>query len=217
MENGGSGAIKKVGVRVESRFHEIDDEASEIYCYFAEMADAVTEAGSELLYGGGFFTSDEITPEAMTELTGLVRDLMTADEKKISIYTEGELISSDGRIEIRYREPDAEGSDGELGMGRTLTSITFDEAERGLVTITRTGDVNSALTLERGVSHTCAYNTCGAPFILYSTAKRVENGITADGGSLDMIYTVGTQYGIAQYNRVSVNVTVMEDRRECRS
>lgn len=196
--------VKKVGVRIESRFHEIEDDTSEAFCYFAEMVDSVSASGGEIFAGIG---DEEFTASDAEELTGLVRDLLLSNDENISIYTEGELRTRDGRVEVRYREPDDA-----LGLGSSVTSITFDEADRDIVTITRGGEITMALVLERGVRHACAYNTPVMPMIIYTTAKRVDNRLTDAGGALDLIYTVETQGGAAQFNRVTVTVNVMEDQ-----
>lgn len=193
--------IKKVGIRIESRYHEIDEDAGEAYCYFAEMVDAVAEFDEELEDG----SEDKLTADEAAKITKLIRDIFEEEDEAVEIYTEGELYCGDGKIEVRYREPSEV-----TGMGESVTSISFEESDRDIVTITRGGDVYSALVLERGVRHACAYNTDTMPFIIYTMAKRIDNGLTESGGVLDMIYTVEAQHGAAQFNRVTVTVTEQE-------
>ncbi len=188
---------KKVGIRVVSRFHVIEPDTSEALCYFAEMMDSAVDDGED----GSAFTKDDAD-----ELFGIMRDALGTDDDCIDIYTEGELYVGDGKLELRYAEPEEV-----TGMGKSVTSITFTEERRDIVTVTRGGDVYSALVLERGVRHTCAYNTEVMPLLVYTTAKRIENTLTASGGVIDMVYTVETRAGTAQYNRVTVTVGVMED------
>ena len=187
---------RKVGVRIRSRFHDIEPDASESFCYFAEMIDNM---------GDG---------EDGEQIKQLIKMLMEDEGEceKFEIYTEGELYTGDGKIEIRYREPDM------TGMGDTVTSVSFETGNRDLVTITRGGDVYTALVLERGVRHTCAYNTSQLPLLIYTTARRIENSVGENGGELDMIYTVETGMSPPQFNRMTMNVTVspsQDDYPEC--
>lgn len=196
---------RKVGIRIESRYHEIEPDSSEAFCYFAEMLNAEAESCGETDgMCGDSFTSDEAA-----EIMRLVREIFEADDEKIELYTEGELYFGGGKFEVRYREPNEV-----TGMGESVTSISFDFDNRDMITITRGGDVYSALVLERGVRHTCAYNTDALPLIIYTTAKRIKNEMTQDGGVLDMIYVVEAQSGPAQYNRVTVNVTIRDSEEE---
>lgn len=193
---------RKVGIRIESRYHEIEPDTSEAFCYFAEMLNAEAESDES---GSEEFTSDDAA-----EITRLIREIFEVDDEKIELYTEGELYFGDGKLEVRYREPNEV-----TGMGESVTSISFDSDNREIITITRGGDVYSALVLERGVRHTCAYNTDALPLIIYTTAKRIKNELHRDGGMLDMIYIVEAQSGPAQYNRVTVTVTVHDSEEVC--
>ncbi len=199
---------KKVGVRVESRFHEILPYSDDAFGFFAGMADLAAEDGS-----GEFTKSDA------DDFIKLVSELFEPDDETTDFYTEGELYYGGGKLEIRYREPCELSSVGGVGgvgsLGETVTSVYFEEENRELVTITRGGAVYSALVLERGVRHTCAYNTCSLPIVIYTTAKRVDNRLTPSGGVLDLIYTVETQSGPAQYNRATVTVNVTDGDEAC--
>ena len=181
-----------VGIRIRSRFHEIEPDTSESLCYFAEMMGSMISEG----YGDD---------EENEQIRGLLRFLMDDegddDGDSFEMYTEGELYSGDGKIEVRYREPEIS------GMGDCVTSISFDCDDRDLVTVTRGGDVYTALVLERGVRHTCAYNVGPRPFTVFTTAKRIENSLSRSGGKLDMVYTVETGMAPPQYNRMSITVT----------
>ena len=193
---------KKVGVRVESRFHEIEPDASEAFCYFAEMIGEAGEIGD--MIGGG---DDNFTSKDADALTNFMREIFESDDDATEVYTEGELFINDNMLEVRYREPKEV-----TGMGPAVTSLSFDMDSPGIVTITRRGYVYSTLVIERGVRHTCAYNASGtAPFLIYTMAKRVDNKLTADGGELNMTYMVETQAGPVQFNRVAVKVTIIDD------
>ena len=184
--------VINVGIRIRSRFHEIEPDTTESLIYFAEMMESM-------------ISDDTGDSEENEQIKGLLRFLLDddgdSDGDSFEMYTEGELYSGDGKIEVRYREPEIS------GMGDCVTSISFDCDDRDLVTVTRGGDVYTALVLERGVRHTCAYNASSRPFVIYTTARRIDNNLSRNGGQLDMIYTVETGMSPPQFNRMSITVT----------
>ena len=90
--------------------------------------------------------------------------------------------SEDGRLRLRYRESELSGMEG------TTTEISFLPAEPTLVTIERSGTVRCALVLEPGRYHTGVYETPVLPLTVTTAAFRLENGIGADGGRMDVEY-----------------------------
>lgn len=130
----------------------------------------------------------------------VIDSIFKNNTETLDLYTEGELYYGDGRIEIRYGESEL------TGLGETVTSVSFDESDRGLITILRGGDIYSAIVLQRGVRHLCVYETEGLPIEIYTTAKRVINSLTDCGGTLEMIYTVETHDEPAQFNRMCLTV-----------
>lgn len=175
---------KEVKVRLKSQFHEIINEKNE----------ALRQITNMMMY---------MTPEDLDgeDVEAMIKRLFDDEDESMDICTEGELYYGDGRIEIRYIEPEL------TEMGESVTAVTFEEDDPGLVAVMRGGDVYTALILERGVRHACVYSAGIMPITIYTTAKKVENGLTENGGVLTLIYTVETQEGIVQYNRMQMTVT----------
>lgn len=181
---------KEVIIKIRSQFHEVEPEKTDAIRFLTEMKHAASEdAGAEI-------TSDGFD--------AMLKELFENDPETMEICTEGELFADDGRIEVKYTEP------APTGMGETVTSISFDPSDRGLVAIMRGGDVYTALILESGVRHSCVYNTSYMPITIYTTAKRVENTLTENGGELYLVYTVESGLGPEQFNRMNISVTPRE-------
>lgn len=181
---------KEVIIKIKSQFHEIERERADAVRFLTEMRSFASEEAEGIISDDGF---DE-----------LIRELFTDESETMEICTEGELVSEGGRIEVRYAEP------APTEMGETVTSISFDESDRGLVAVMRGGDVYTALILERGVRHSCVYNTTYVPITIYTTAKRVENTLTENGGELHLVYTVESGVGVEQFNKMTITVTPVE-------
>ena len=175
---------KEVKVRLKSQFHEIINEKNE----------ALRQITNMMMY---------MTPEDLDgeDVEAMIKRLFDDEDESMDICTEGELYYGDGRIEIRYIEPEL------TEMGESVTAVTFEEDDPGLVAVMHGGDVYTALILERGVRHACVYSAGIMPITIYTTAKKVENELTENGGVLTLVYTVETQEGIVQYNRMQMTVT----------
>lgn len=172
---------KAVKVRLKSQFHEVIDERTDAVRYFAEMMSMASGIEADV---------DE-----------MIKNLFPDDTETMEMCTEGELYYGDGRIEIRYAEPEI------TEMGDSVTAVSFEESDRGLIAVMRGGDVYTALILERGVRHACVYSTQMMPITIYTTAKQIENGLTRDGGTLLLVYTVETYEGPVQFNRMVMTVS----------
>lgn len=172
-----------VKVRLKSQFHEVIEERSDAVRYFAEVMSFV--------------------PDIDLDADEMVKSLFPDDTESMEICTEGELYYGDGRIEVRYVEPEV------TQMGESVTAVSFEESDPGLVSVMRGGDVYTALVLERGVRHACVYSTEIMPITIYTTAKHVRNELTAEGGELELVYTVEAQGGIVQFNRMTMTVSPM--------
>ncbi len=183
--------IKEVIIKIKSQFHEVDPEKTDAIRFLTEMKHAASEEDA----------SSEITNDGFD---AMIQELFENEPETMEICTEGEITSDGKRIEIKYTEPAT------TGMGETVTSVSFDVSDRGLVSILRGGEVYTALILERGVRHSCVYNTAYFPLTIYTTAKRVENTLTENGGELYLVYTVEGGMGVVQFNKMSINVILKE-------
>ena len=98
------------------------------------------------------------------------------DAPEISEMTvEGKLKESLGRVELKYTETELSGMEG------STAAITFSLEEPSLITLMRSGMVNTALVFEEGKRNICAYNTPFMPFEVCVNTLSVENKLEKDG------------------------------------
>ena len=97
------------------------------------------------------------------------------EPQNIEINTVGTKKIEDGRFEIYYDESEVTGMEG------ASTSISFDLADKGIVTMLREGSVSTALVFEAGRRHHCLYKTPYMPFEVCVNTLSVENKLEKDG------------------------------------
>ena len=104
--------------------------------------------------------------------------------EKIELFTEGILtITPDtgfadtpsATVAIRYDETELTGMEG------AHSTITYRTADRGLVTMIRTGMVSTALTFKAHHRAICTYDTPYMPFSIGIHALTVDNRLDTDG------------------------------------
>ena len=105
------------------------------------------------------------------------------EPEKMQIKTVGRYVIDNNRCEISYDESDVTGMEG------SVTSVSFDMSDSGVVTMSRTGSVSTALVFEAGKRHHCVYNTPYMPFEVCVKTLSVNNRIGEDG-SLELDYVV---------------------------
>jgi uncharacterized beta-barrel protein YwiB (DUF1934 family) len=94
----------------------------------------------------------------------------------------------------------------EEGTVACETTVSFDVDDPLTVTVTRTGEVKSAIVLEKGKRHICSYETPYMPFEVCVVAKNVVNELTLAGGRLLLDYAVEMRGGVAARSRVEITV-----------
>ena len=90
----------------------------------------------------------------------------------------------DGRISLSYDETELTGMEG------STTTVTFAEDDPGTVTMLRFGSVTTTLVFEQERRHICVYETPIMPFEICIYARRVQNDLTMDGGSMLLDYLI---------------------------
>ena len=119
------------------------------------------------------------------KLLVLSNDHEEAEGERMEFYTEGELtLSADGRYCLSYDESEITGMEG------SVTSVNFNTSEPSLVTLLRTGAFRMAMVFERGQRHICTYMTPYMPIEMVVVTKKLENGLTEDGGELYCEYSI---------------------------
>ncbi len=129
----------------------------------------------------------------------------SSEENKIEsecfeMNTEGKLIDSDARVEISYEETELTGMDG------SHTSVSFERSAPELITIMRSGTVNTVLVCEPHKRHLCMYNTPYMPFEICVYTLNVENTLL-ENGKLVLEYIVEIRGAQAEKTKLFFDIT----------
>ena len=122
-------------------------------------------------------------------------------EGPIEMYSEGELYITDERVIIAYDESELTGMEG------SHTQVRFEKSQTGLVTMMRSGSVNTILVFEEGKRHICTYQTPYMPFEICVFTKTVNNTLLEDG-KIDLDYIVEIRG--AQAERTQFKIEIFE-------
>jgi len=128
-----------------------------------------------------------------------------SENESMEMTSEGVLRITDGRIEIEYFETELTGMEG------ACTCVSFEEENPGLVTMLRTGAVETALVFEEGQRHICTYNTEVMAFELCVNTYHVTNTVTRDGGEIELDYSVEFRGASTEHTHVTIGVHVLEN------
>ncbi len=115
------------------------------------------------------------------------------------MLSDGILKKENGRIELRYKECTE-------GLENLSTSISFDENERSVITVSRTGDLRQAFVIKEGVRHFNVYSTPYGPIEMCIWGRKVKNELTEDGGKIELDYSVELKGMTAQRNKMEIRV-----------
>lgn len=115
------------------------------------------------------------------------------------MISDGVIRKDNGRIELRYKECSE-------GLENLSTTISFDENERSVITISRTGDLRQAFVIKEGVRHFNVYSTPYGPIEMCIWGRKVENELTEEGGKIKLDYSVELKGMTAQRNKMEITV-----------
>ncbi len=120
-------------------------------------------------------------------------------EEPTEMLVEGRLVTGTNRVELIYEE-------GELtGMEGSVTSIGFDRTTPELVTMIRTGLVNTAMVFEAGKRHLCLYHTPFSELEICVRALQVGNRLLEEG-KIELDYVI--EIHGAQTDRCQMTICV---------
>ena len=157
-----------------------------------------TEA-SDALFSYMFGENDPAEKNANEHFPTEEEEDFDSDEP-LEILTEGSLfVSKDGRVTLSYTETELSGMEG------AKTSVVFDKGTEGLVTMMRSGPVNTALVFEAGNRHICVYQTPYMPFELCVHTLKVENHLLSEG-KLYLDYIIEFRGAKAEHNLFTLTV-----------
>ncbi len=124
----------------------------------------------------------------------------------LEIRTQGELTrDADGRISLSYDETELTGMEG------STTTVSFAENAPETVTMLRYGSVTTTLVFEQEQRHICVYETPIMPFEICIYARRVENGLSMDGGSMLLDYLIEIHGAKAERTLFELNVVPTDE------
>lgn len=107
------------------------------------------------------------------------------EDMLLEIRTQGVLSrDADGRISLTYDETELTGMEG------STTTVTFAESDPDTVTMLRYGSVTTTLVFEQERRHICVYETPIMPFEICIYARKVQNELGMDGGSILLDYLI---------------------------
>ena len=119
----------------------------------------------------------------------------------IELVTEGTL-SRDGDVwTICYEESALTGLQG------VTTTFTID---RDVITLTRTGKLNSQMVFKEGVSHDSLYQVEFGTLMLTVCATKVDPKLTEEGGTVDLVYSIEIEQSAAGMIDYHLDIKVKE-------
>ena len=116
------------------------------------------------------------------------------DPEIIDLTTEGTMEFRDGGWDISYQESELTGMAG--------VTTTF-RVEPNVVTLKRTGALNSEMVFQKGVVHDSLYRMPFGALMLSVEATHLVYDIVSDGGVIDLSYKISienTEAGVIDYH-----------------
>ena len=147
--------------------------------------------------GVGFFTVRKSMDDAPDRL---LSDVPGGEKNEYSLVSEGLLCTNGERLELSYEETAIEGVEG------CTTVISFDIGDPECVTVERCGALSSVFVIAKGKRLFSTYATPYGTLDMCIYAKKVENTLTAEGGTLVLDYAVELKGLTAQRTRMEVKV-----------
>ena len=122
-------------------------------------------------------------------------------EADVSEYvTDAEYIEGE-RCDLIYKE------NAELGMGDCVIKITWLREDPQIITVVRSGEVETVMTFEPGRRHISVYNMPQMSFELCSRAMKCKNTFDGEaGGEIYVDYIVEIRGGFAGRRKMRVEV-----------
>lgn len=121
-----------------------------------------------------------------------------SNKGSVEMTTFGKLSREDDNYILSY----AEGENSWLTGLRTTIKVEQDSR----ITMTRSGNYDSQMILEKGLRHICHYNTPYGDILFGFFAENIHSGLREDGGELSFKYTIDINTGLASSNEVFIKV-----------
>lgn len=183
--------LKKVMIKITSKCEELSDSLFDRFM------------GNDNFEDGDFDDVDYALEAALNEVATV--EFEFEDEKEpegddlIEVHTEGRLRTTADRYSLSYVESELTGMEG------ATTTISFNRSNPSLLSMTRTGKVNTALIFEPEKRHICSYNTPFMPFELCVRTLSMDNRLISDG-ELELDYIIEIRGATAEHNTLSMKI-----------
>ncbi len=211
--------LKHIRISMTSERYEVA--ASLFDSVFGDLADQAPQpvsSAEEMLMG---IFADDFSDAGSGEPSyyvkpadpSVLRAKQTGEEneslEKIDLITEGIMtVTPDGgfteepsyTVAISYDETEL------TGMAGARSTITYRTADRGLVTMLRTGMVSTALTFKAHHRAICTYDTPYMPFSIGIHALTVDNRLDTDG-ELKLDYIIEIRGARAERCEMTMKIT----------
>lgn len=209
--------LKHIRISMTSERYEVA--ASLFDSVFGDLAESVPQpisSAEEMLMGifaddfsdAGYYVKPADPAVLRAKKTGEETEAI----EKIDLITEGIMTvtpdegfseTPSATVAISYDETEL------TGMAGARSTITYRTADRGLVTMLRTGMVSTALTFKAHHRAICTYDTPYMPFSIGIHALTVDNRLDTDGVlKLDYIIEIRG----ARAERCEMTMTIAEDQ-----
>lgn len=119
------------------------------------------------------------------------------DPDATELMTEGTLTVIPEGFVIAYEESKLTGMEG--------TTTTF-EVKGPVVTLTRTGKVNSQMVFEKGRQHTSLYETPFGELTVDIQTSELRHTLTARGGLVEIRYSIAVEHTVTGRNSFKIRV-----------
>ena len=148
--------------------------------------------------------SDHSPADGNEDLQQIMRDAMEGQEEPASeeseFVTDAEF-TMDERCDLIYKES------AELGMGDSSVKISWLREDPYVITIMRTGDVETVMAFEPGRRHITAYSMPEMSFELCTHTLKCENTFDGDmGGIIYLDYIIEIRGGFAGRRKMKIEM-----------
>ncbi len=126
------------------------------------------------------------------------RHIQDGEEISCELTTSGEFEVTENGCKIVYNETDEE-------LANCVTTLDVEASDK--ISMTRSGKYNTEMIIEKERRHSCYYATPYGELLMGIYAKKIENKVTENGGTLDFSYTIDFNNVTASENELSVTVT----------
>ncbi len=119
-------------------------------------------------------------------------------EDSVELMTEGVFYEKNGSFYISYEEPDENG----YKNCKTTLKITGDEK----AVMTRSGEYESHLFIEKNRRNVCQYNTLYGNMLLGISSVEIENNLDSSGGDATIRYSIDINTALLSENELKIHV-----------